>query len=97
MESKVYVGNLNWDATEENLTELFSKYGNVISAKIITDNFSGKSKGFGFIEMSSQEEAEKAISELNGTDFMERTLKVSVARPQRKRDNNFKKRFDNRY
>ncbi len=93
MESKVYVGNLNWIATEESLTELFSKFGNVVSAKIVKDNFSGKSKGFGFVEMSSQKEAEKAIAELDGTDFMERTLKVSVARPQRKRDNNFKKRY----
>ncbi len=102
MESKLYVGNISWDATEDSLSELFTKCGEVVSVKIITDNFSGKSKGFGFIEMSSQEEAEKAINELNETEFLGRPLKVSAARPPRRnnnnnRDRNSRSRFGQRY
>ncbi len=98
MESKLYVGNISWDATEDSLSELFSQYGEVISTKIITDNFSGKSKGFGFIEMGSQEEAEKAIEGLNETEFMGRPLKVSVAKPRRdNRDRNSRNRYSQRY
>ena len=79
--SKLYVGNLNYNASEEDLKELFAKYGSVSSATIIRDSYSGQSKGFGFVEMSSSEEAEKAL-EQNGGDFMERNITVSEARPQ---------------
>ena len=79
--SKLYVGNLNYNASEEDLKELFAKYGSVSSATIIRDSYSGQSKGFGFVEMSSSEEAEKAL-EQNGGDFMDRNITVSEARPQ---------------
>jgi len=90
MESKLYVGNINWGTTEEAVKELFSNYGEVVSVKIITDNLTGRSKGFGFVEMSSQAEAEQAISELNGKDYEGRPLKVNIARPPQKRTNNFR-------
>lgn len=79
--SKLYVGNLNYNASEEDIKQLFAKYGSVTSATIIRDSYSGQSKGFGFVEMSSSEEAEKAL-EQNGSDFMGRNITVSEARPQ---------------
>lgn len=82
---KIYVGNLSYSATEEDLTELFSPFGNVVSAKIIKDNYTGESKGFAFIEMESQEEGENAIKELNGKELKNRALNVSVARPKESR------------
>jgi len=85
METKLYVGNLSWNVNEEQLKNLFSTYGTVVSAKIIMDHSSGKSKGFGFIEMSSQEEIEKAISELNGKELDGRALRVNIARPQERK------------
>ena len=81
---KMYVGNIPYNATEEDLRELFSVYGEIISLKIIQDRDTGRSKGFGFIEMEEEKDARKAIEELNGKDFMEKTLKVSEARPQQK-------------
>jgi RNA recognition motif-containing protein len=71
---------------EEKLQELFAKHGNVVSARIITDKFSGRSKGFGFVEMGSEEEAQRATAALNGTDFEGRKLVVSEARPQQPRE-----------
>ncbi|HPG29503.1 MAG TPA: RNA-binding protein [bacterium] len=85
MDTKLYVGNLNWGITEEQLQNLFAQFGSVVSAKIITDRSTGRSKGFGFVEMSSQEEIEKAISGLNGKEFEGRALTVNIARPQEKR------------
>ncbi len=82
MAAKLYVGNLSYNITEERLHEHFAQHGTVISARIISDKFTGKSKGFGFVEMSSDQEAEKAISALNGTDFEGRNIVVSEARPQ---------------
>jgi len=82
---KMYVGNIPYNATEEDLRELFSVYGEIVSLKIIQDQDTGRSKGFGFIEMSEEKDTKKAIEELNGKDFMEKTLKVSEARPQQKR------------
>jgi len=82
---KIYVGNLSYSATEEDLTELFSAFGNVVSAKIIKDNYTGESKGFAFIEMESQEEGENAIRELNGKELKNRAINVSVARPKEPR------------
>jgi RNA recognition motif-containing protein len=88
MAKKIYVGNLSYRADEESLRELFAQSGEVLSVKIITDAATGRSKGFGFVEMSSDEEGEKAISSLNGTTFMERALTVSEARPQKERSEN---------
>lgn len=82
MAKKLYVGNLSYRADEESLRELFEKSGEVLSVKIITDAATGQSRGFGFVEMSSDEDAEKAIASLNGTPFMERNLVVNEARPQ---------------
>jgi RNA recognition motif-containing protein len=85
MGAKLYVGNLPYSVAEAKLQEHFAKHGNVVSARIITDKFSGRSKGFGFVEMSSDDEAQRAISALNGTDFEGRNIVVSEARPQEQR------------
>ena len=85
MASKIYVGNLNYDVTDAELTDLFSQIGKVVSAVVITDRHSGRSKGFGFVEMSSDEEAKKAIETLNGNEFKERKMIVNEARPQKPR------------
>ena len=82
MGAKLYVGNLSYNVTEERLQQHFAQHGSVVSARIITDKFSGRSKGFGFVEMSSDQEAEKATSALNGTDFEGRNIVVSEARPK---------------
>jgi len=79
---KIYVGNLPYKATEEELRAIFEAHGQVVSATIVKDKFSGQSKGFGFIEMGSREEAEEAISKLNGADFGGRRLNVNEARPR---------------
>jgi cold-inducible RNA-binding protein len=86
MGAKLYVGNLPYSVTEERLQQHFSQHGSVVSARIITDKFSGRSKGFGFVEMSSDQEAERAITALNGTDFEGRNIVVSEARPQQQRE-----------
>jgi RNA recognition motif-containing protein len=85
MGAKLYVGNLPYSVTEERLQQHFAQYGSVVSARIITDKFSGRSKGFGFVEMSSDEEAQRATAALNGTDFEGRNVVVSEARPQQPR------------
>lgn len=82
MGAKLYVGNLPYNVTEDRLQQHFAQFGSVVSARIIADKFSGRSKGFGFVEMSSDQEAEKAITALNGTDFEGRNIVVSEARPQ---------------
>jgi RNA recognition motif-containing protein len=94
MNLKLYVGNLPFGASEEDLRKLFAEAGAVQSVKIVTDSYSGRSRGFGFVEMASQAEAEKAISLINGKTFMERTLIVSEAKPQKKRGGEFKGRRD---
>ncbi|RJQ44205.1 MAG: RNA-binding protein [Nitrospiraceae bacterium] len=86
MGKKLYVGSIPFQATEDDLRELFSKAGEVESVKIITDMQSGQSKGFGFVEMASEEDATKAIADLNGATLMERTIVVNEARPQQPRD-----------
>jgi len=85
MGKKIYVANIPFNATEQDIKDLFSDYGEVVSAKIITDKFTGQSKGFGFIEMGSDEDAKKTISELNGKTFMGKTLTLAEARPQQPR------------
>lgn len=86
MAKKLYVGNLSYSVTEEELKEIFAPHGEVLSARIITDAATGRSKGFGFVEMASDEDADKAVSSLNGTTLQERTINVSEARPQRERE-----------
>lgn len=85
MAKKLYVGNLSYNTHEEDLREAFSKFGEVVSATLIVDQTNGRSKGFGFVEMASDEDAEKAISAMNGTSFMERTITVNEARPKTER------------
>ncbi len=85
MGSKLYVGSLPYSTTEQQLSDLFAQHGSVQSAKVITDRFTGQSRGFGFVEMATDEEAQKAITALNGTDLGGRTLVVNEARPQEKR------------
>ena len=82
MESKLYVGNLPYSATEEELSSIFSKAGTVTSVAIIKDRESGRSKGFAFIEMSTADEAQNAISTLNNYSMGGRDLRVSIARPR---------------
>lgn len=85
MGSKIYVGGLPYAATEQQLSELFATHGAVESARVITDKFTGQSRGFGFVEMASDSEAQSAITALNGADFGGRTLTVNEARPQEPR------------
>jgi RNA recognition motif-containing protein len=82
MGKNLYVGNLPYSATEASLNELFSKFGEVVSAKVITDADSGRSKGFAFVEMSTDEDAQKAISELDNSDLDGRNIKVNEAKPK---------------
>ncbi len=86
MGNKLYVGGLPYSATEGQLQEIFAAHGTVESAKVITDKFTGQSRGFGFVEMSSGGEAQKAIEALNGTQLDGRTLVVNEARPMVSRD-----------
>ena len=79
----LYVGNLSYEMSEENLRNEFAEYGEVKSAKIITDRDTGRSRGFGFVEMNSDGEGKKAMEELNGKDFEGRELVVNEARPRR--------------
>lgn len=90
MSQKLYVGNLPFAASEEDLKNLFSEAGAVESVKIVVDSYSGRSRGFGFVEMASKEEGEKAITLLNGKTFMERALVVNEARPQKKKGGEFR-------
>lgn len=85
MSTKLYVGSLPYSTTEQQLQELFAAYGTVQSAKVITDRYTGQSRGFGFVEMATGEEAQKAITALNGSNLGGRTLVVNEARPQEKR------------
>jgi RNA recognition motif-containing protein len=85
MENKLYVGNLPYTVSESDLSTLFSEAGNVASVALIKDRETGRSKGFGFIEMSSQAEAEEAIRMFNGYEYGDRPLKVNIARPREER------------
>ena len=81
----IYVGNLSYNVTEDELKNVFAQYGEVSSAKIITDKYSGRSKGFGFVEMPVQGEAEEAITALNDKEVKGRNIKVNKARPKEDR------------
>ena len=85
MASKLYVGNLSYKTTGEDLKQYFSEAGAVADAVVITDKMSGRSKGFGFVEMSTEEEAQKAIEMFNGKEYEGRALKVNEARPLEER------------
>jgi len=85
MPAKLFIGNLSFQATEEDLRELFQQAGTVESVRIVTDQFTGRPRGFGFVEMSTKEEATKAIEMLNGRLFRDRNLVVDEARPQPQR------------
>ena len=78
----IYVGNLSYEVTEEDLKQLFEAFGPVESVKVIKDNYSGRSKGFGFVEMSGRGEAQSAINDLNGKELKGRALNVNEARPR---------------
>jgi len=81
----IYVGNLSYDTTEEDLEKAFEIYGAVDTVRVIKDNYSGRSKGFGFVEMPTKSEAQSAIEGLNGKDLKGRSLNVSEARPRARR------------
>ncbi|MCX7675210.1 MAG: RNA-binding protein [Bdellovibrionaceae bacterium] len=85
MSAKLYVGNLSYTCDDQSLQDAFSAYGEVVSARVITDRMSGRSKGFGFVEMSDASSAQKAIEAMNGKEFMGRNINVSEARPQEDR------------
>ena len=85
MPSKLYVGNLPFEMTEDDLQELFAAHGAVVSAKVITDRETGRARGFGFVEMEQDEDAQKAIQSLDGQEFKGRNLKVNVAKPREER------------
>ena len=87
MGTKLYIGNLSYSETEDLINELFSQHGSVASCQLITDRDTGRSKGFGFVEMSTSEEAQQAISSLDGREVNGRQMKVNEARPKENRSN----------
>ena len=82
MGSKVYVGNLPWSVTQEKLEELFAVYGEIAETSVISDKYSGRSKGFGFVTFADEASAQKAIAEMNGKEIEGRALKVNEAQPK---------------
>lgn len=84
MNQKLYVGNLSYDTTDQELQDLFAQHGTVQSANVVTDRYTGRSRGFGFVEMGSGEEVQQAIEALNGSEFQGRSLVVNEARPKEK-------------
>jgi len=96
MTNKLFVTNLSYDVTQDELSELFSQIGKVVSTNIILDRETGQSRGFGFIEMSSETEALEAIKKLDNSDFKGRTLMVKESRPMTERPrNDFRNSYDN--
>ena len=85
MNKKLYVGGLSYSVTDSQLKDLFTSHGTVESAKVVTDRETDRSRGFGFVEMSTQEEAEKAIAALNGTQHEGRSLTVNISKPREDR------------
>lgn len=94
MSQKIYVGNLSFSVTNQDLTAQFEQFGNVTSANVIMDRDSGRSKGFGFVEMSTSQEAADAINALNGSEFQGRPLTVNEAKPQEPKE---RSKFPRRY
>jgi len=89
MAKRLYVGNLSYDTTETSLRDFFAPMGEVSSVTIVTDRMSGRSKGFGFVEMETEESAQKAIADLNGRNLDNRQVTVAEARPMQPRDGGF--------
>lgn len=87
--NKLYVGNLPYSMTDESLAEMFTSFGEVTEAKVISDKFSGRSKGFGFVTMADEKAAEKAIAEMNGKEVEGRGIVVNVSRPKEPRPNRY--------
>lgn len=87
--NKLYVGNLSYSITDESLAEMFTSFGEVTEAKVISDKFSGRSKGFGFVTMVDEKAAEKAIAEMNGKEVDGRAIVVNVSRPKEPRPNRY--------
>lgn len=85
MNNRLYVGQLSYSVSSEDLAQIFADQGEVVSAKVIMDRESGRSKGFGFVEMAGEDQAQNAIENLNGREVMGRTINVSVAKPQEER------------
>jgi RNA recognition motif-containing protein len=85
METKLFVGNLSYNTTEDDLRDLFAQAGTIVSVVVIKDRDTGRSRGFGFVEMSSQEEAQKGITLFDGTQLDERTIRVNFAQPKEER------------
>lgn len=85
MAKNIYVGNLVWDCNQDDLLELFKEYGSVARAQVIADRETGRSRGFGFVEMENDQEAQQAIEALNGAPFKGRNLTVNEARPREER------------
>lgn len=84
----IYVGNLNWKASDNELKDLFSRYGEVTKVNIVKDKMTRRSKGYGFVEFTSDSDANNAINELNGKEFMGRNLVVNQAKPRQERSEN---------
>ena len=82
MKNKLFVGGIPWAATDQDLQNHFAPYGEVVSANIVMDKFTNKSRGFGFVEMATDDQAQAAIDALHDQDFMGRTIAVNVARPK---------------
>lgn len=93
MGKKIYVGNISFRASEDDIKGIFSEFGETETINLITDAQTGRPKGFGFVEMATEEDAKKAIEALDGTTFMERTLSVAEAKPQEPRE---KRRFEDK-
>lgn len=91
MAKSLYVGNLPYSVNDQSLASHFAQAGTVVSATVISDKFSGRSKGFGFVEMSTEEEAKKAIEMFDGQELDGRTIKVNEAKPKEPRENNFRR------
>lgn len=87
MASKLFVGSLSWDTTDDSLRNFFAQAGTVVSATVLKDKFTGRSRGFGFVEMASDEDAQKAIADLNGKELDGRPIVVNEARPMVAREN----------
>lgn len=98
MSSKLFVGGLSWDTSEERLRESFNKYGEVLDAKVIVDQYSGRSRGFGFVTFANREDAQNAITKMDGTMLDGRTVAVNEAREQpNRRGGNYDRNFGGGY
>lgn len=94
MNKKLYVGNLSYETTEAELTELFAQAGTVVETNVIFDRYTGRSKGFGFVEMADEAAAAAAIERFNGSEIGGRSLRVAEARPRQRREES---RYDSRW